>query len=135
MTLMGAKRDGNTPRKPMRRSNGSLTARAGSKATTEVDEAYKAFMASFRGLVDPFSERTWLFYDDKGERLQTCGHHILPRSVYPEYKMEPMNVIPLDSATHTWAHDHPSEFQKALWAVSHDQWEWANERSRKGLSK
>ena len=103
------------------------------KVLTEADRKYDEFMKQFRGLPDIKTGRTWFLRDDKGNPILTAGHHLLPRSTYPEYRMTKENIVPLDLETHGWAEDHPDEFTR--WLAEHRPevlaWRDANSHHRK----
>ena len=72
--------------------------------------------------------------DEDGKPIPTSGHHILPRSVYPEYVMTDENIMPLCAVHHAWAEDFPFDYHLWLSDSYPDIWNWANERSRKELN-
>lgn len=124
MTIIGCKRDENQPRRPPKRSqlkrktpfkrpHSSLKARTGSQ--TGQDEAYDEFMLKWRGEPSIMSGRTTSEFlrDEKG-KLKTEAHHILPRSIFPEYKMCYWNIAVLTREEHSWAEDNPVAFMNWL---------------------
>lgn len=127
MTLIGQKKGPNQPRKPMKRSplrrkapmKRSNLSRVGQTAGNGGNGSpveYEAFMSQFRGLPSIISGRTRspILKDENGMSLLTEGHHILPCSVYPEYKMEKWNIAVLTREEHSWAEDNPKAFDNWL---------------------
>lgn len=76
------------------------------------------FMASFR--MKPCARC-------KRNRESVCGHHILPKSVYPEHRLNEKNIIPLCFMCHGTAHDHPKEFTEWLAVARPEQHKWAED--------
>ncbi|MBC8419050.1 MAG: hypothetical protein H8E10_10695 [Desulfobacterales bacterium] len=128
---MGQKRDPNEPRQWLNRSRKPVKARTGSKAGSESDKAYCAFMGQFRGLPSIMSGNTRSLFlrNDNGKYLSTEGHHILPKSVFPEYRLTPENIAVLTREEHGHVEDHPKEFMN--WLHDHHplKWKWAQEHS------
>ena len=63
-------------------------------------------------------------------------HHILPKSVYPQYYLEPMNIVLLSRLDwHTMAEDHPEEFWQEMLKRDKlaDRVAWVEER--RGINK
>ena len=116
MTLMGQKRDPNKPRKPLRGSRIARKVKTTSDKAKAEKSPYELFMEGFRGMPSIVSGKTHssILRDSKGNYLPTEGHHILPRSVYPEYAMEEWNIAVLTREEHGHAEDHPKEFRHWL---------------------
>jgi hypothetical protein len=64
---------------------------------------------------------------------KVCGHHILSKGAYPQYRLEPKNIIPLCQAHHTWSsliapHSirHAAVIAWWCWLQEHSpvQWRW-----------
>lgn len=64
---------------------------------------------------------------------RVCGHHILTKGAYPQYRMEPLNIIPLCQSHHTWSsliapHSMRHAAVRAWWEWlkknSPVQWRW-----------
>jgi len=127
MTLMGCKRDKNKPRKPFKRPHSPVKPRTGSKVGQSMAEADKAFMSQFRGLPSIISGKTRssILRNDKGEYLPSGGHHILPKSVYPEYRHTKENIAVLTREEHGHVEDHPNEFMEWLKEHRPEVFEWA----------
>jgi 5-methylcytosine-specific restriction endonuclease McrA len=83
-------------------------------------EYEKKFMASFREKTCARCSRN---------RNTVCGHHVLPKSIYPEHRLNEKNIIPLCFMCHRTAHDHPKEFADWLKVMRPGQYEWAKENS------
>jgi len=106
-----------------------LKAMEGIKAVGERVKACRAFMTSFRGLPSIMSGRTESEFlrNYKGVLLPTEGHHVLPKSVFPQFRVEPKNIAVLTREEHSWAEDNPSWFLTWLKANQPIQWDWCNE--------
>jgi hypothetical protein len=139
MTLFGQKRDPNAPRKPLKRSG---LRRKPAKARTPLKtgrsrlDADEAFMAPFRGLPDIMNGRTESKFltDENGVKLKTEPHHILPKSIYPEYRHTPENIAVLTRENHSWAEDNPNLFDRWLKLHRPEIYEWKllHQHHRKG---
>ena len=84
------------------------------------------FMKQFRGKA---CERTTL----KGwGGLPSAGHHILPKSVYPEHRWDKKIICVLAPHMHQRAEDHPEEFLAWLKMKKPEQYEYvmANKHHR-----
>ena len=140
MTIMGAKRNTNEPRKPMKRSyikrkasfkpsHSSLKARTCGKTGRYKAQAYEAFMRQFRGLPSIVSGRTHSQFlkDDNGRLLKTDPHHILPKSVYPEYRHTKENIAVLTREEHSYAEDNPNKFTEWLRNNRPEVFAWAEQ--------
>ena len=124
MTIIGCKRDENQPRRPLKRSqlkrktpfkrsHSSLKARTAPQ--TGQDRAYGEFMLKWRGEPSIMSGKVQSNFlaDEKG-KLKTEAHHMLPRSIFPEYKMCDWNIAVLTREEHSWAEDNPVAFMSWL---------------------
>lgn len=86
----------------------------------------KPFMAQFKGLPSIVSGKTHssILRNDRGEYLPTEAHHILPKSVYPEYRYTKENIAVLTREEHGHAEDHPGEFDEWLKENRPEVFEW-----------
>ena len=143
MTTIGCKRDPNDPRKglkrswmkrkaPIRRSKQPFVGRSVSPASNEAAEAKEAFAALYRGLPCAVCGRK------KWGKIETVGHHILKAELFPQFRLEPKNMIPLCAEHHVpFAHDHAGTFEGnepgTFLHWLHDnkpvQWAWAKENN------
>lgn len=82
--------------------------------------ADELFMSQFRGAKCAISGETI----SKALGIATAGHHILPKSVYPEYRYTKENICVLTPDLHSWAEDHPGVFMDALEAINPEQYAW-----------
>lgn len=137
MTIMGIKRDPNEPRKPLKRSyikrkapkkapSGHGKAITGGKTAQGKAKEHEAFMAQFRGRPSIISGRTRseVLRDENWNLLKTEGHHILPRSVYPEYRHCEWNIAVLTREEHGHVEDHQKDFDH--WLHDHHPLIWNN---------
>lgn len=139
MTLMGAKRDPNAPRKPMKRSwivrkphRKPQDGRSMTETCRKASDVDDAFMWQFRGLPDIMNGRTESKFlrDEKGKPLKTEPHHILPKSVYPEYRHTKENIAVLTRENHSWAEDNPNLFDRWLELHRPEIYKWKLEHQR-----
>ena len=64
------------------------------------------------------------------------AHHILPKSVYPQYYLEPMNIVIISRLNwHDMAENHPEEFWREFLKCENlmDRIEWVIEK--RGINK
>ena len=131
-TLMGQKKSPNATRKPMKRSymkrgkplkRGNSTLKRSNLACTgrthrkapSMAQRDEAFLRPFRGLPCAVCGRTWFLRDERGNKIKTCGHHLLEKSTHPEYRMTKENILPLCGKHHiSFAHDQKNEFMAWL---------------------
>ena len=97
-----------------------------------IRECDKLFMAKHRHAPCAVTTlRSWM-----GQ--PTVGHHILAKSVYPEYRYEPMNMISLAPHMHQRAHDYHKWFVTWLKRNRPEQYEWckqnAHHRNKKKIN-
>ena len=143
MTLMGAKRDENQPRKPIKRSwikrkmplkgsHSPFAGRSASPVPNEAAQAKEAFAALYRGLPCAVCGRK------KWGKIPTVGHHVLKAELFPQFRLEPKNMIPLCVEHHVpFAHDHAGTFDgnepDTFLHWLHDnkplQWAWCKDRN------
>lgn len=92
------------------------------KRKKKYNPEYDAFMAQFRGQPCMIcGKRTALGH-------KSSGHHLLFRSVHPEYTVEKMNVVPLCPECHVpTAHEQPDKFREILKELSPEQFAWMEE--------
>jgi len=143
MTIIGCKKNSNAPKKPlkrywmkrkapMKRSKQPLASRSASPGSNEAAEAKEAFAALYRGLPCAVCGRK------KWGKIPTVGHHILKAEIFPQFRLEPKNMIPLCAEHHTpFAHDHAGTFEKnepgtfLHWLHDNEpvQWAWAKKNN------
>jgi len=132
MTIIGCKKNSNAPKKPWK---GATKPRRACKTGSGKAKEDEAFMSQFRGLPDIMNGRTESMFltDAKGKMLKTEGHHLLPKSVYPEYRHTKENIAVLTRENHSWAEDNPNLFDKWLKENRPEIYEWKrlNQHHRK----
>jgi len=66
------------------------------------------FMAKYHGMACAVCGKThW-------HKIPTVGHHLLPKSVFPQFRYTHKNIMPLCPEHHEWAETQPEEFQHYL---------------------
>jgi 5-methylcytosine-specific restriction endonuclease McrA len=92
------------------------------KRKKKYNPEYNAFMKQFRGMP------CFICGTKFALGYPTAGHHILYQSTHPEYKLEPMNVVPLCPECHVpIAHEQPDRFRKILKELSPEHFAWMEE--------
>ena len=140
MTIIGCKKDPNEKRKPMKRSyikrkapmkrsKQPFAGRSSSPGHNERAQKDEAFMEQFRGKPCGMTGRTKSKFlrGSNGKLLATAGHHLLPKSVFPEYRYDPENIFVLTPEQHSWAEDNPKEFMHWLHDNEFLRWQWVQD--------
>lgn len=129
MTLMGQRKSRS------RRTYGKNGQKGGSRGNplgrkgNNKDKEYRAFMDAGQGLPSVMSGnvQSRFLKNERGVLLPTERHHILPRSVYPEYAQCEWNTVILTREEHSWAHNFPKLFDAWFQENLPEQWKVVEE--------